>query len=140
MAICKYIPQKLYGFALSKSGQEVFFHLGAFQPGDYGFDPPPPPILGERVLVTFTETTTGKSTLRANRVVRTQRPLPLKGTIESFDPTRGYGFIRGDDGIAYHLHRSEVMNGRLPLANQKVQFYAGTRQERPRACHVKVLN
>jgi len=154
MHVSKYLPEKLYGFAQDASGAEVFFHLGAFQPGPE-IDPvrcprcsglpqcqvgptPPPPILGEAVEVGYDpETPPGKAP-RATRVVRLDLPAMLLGRVDSFDPVRRYGFIQGADQVSYHLHQSEITDGRLPMVGGQVIFFAGTREGRPRACHVRV--
>ena len=119
--VSKYIPNKLYGFAEDEHGSQVFFHLGSFDPGS-PLDPskqcsacpplgcpwstaPSPPILGEavEVKVDFSTASDGRAP-RADRVTRLQTPTALRGTVETFDPLRGYGFARGEDGISYHLH------------------------------------
>ena len=153
MRVQKYIPDKLYGFASPDGGSDVFFHLGAFRPGGEVPPPtactscgspcsedaklPPPPILGEEVEVTY-EVSEGDKAPRATLVERLTAPTPLHGRVGSMDPHRGFGFLEGEDGETYHLHRCEVVDGRLPLPGQQVLFYPGTRQERPRACHVRV--
>ena len=154
LRVGKYIPDKLYGFAVAEDGSEVFFHLGVFQPGGPWTAPercqqctkecawpttPPAPILDELVAVTVEEEspTRGKSP-RAARVERLQPPTPLVGEVESFDGGRGYGFVRGSDETVYHLHKSELLDSRIPRIGQQVMFYAGLRRDRPRACHVKV--
>ena len=105
MRVCKYLPEKLYGFVADEQGNEVFFHLGAFQPGDNAMVSPPPPVLGERVEVEIDEESrAGKRAPRAKRVVRVASPIQIEGIVESFDPSRGYGFIAGEDGQVYHLH------------------------------------
>jgi len=140
MRVHKYIPNKLYGFAVDDEDQQVFFHLGSFKPGDFKIDPPPPPILGELVEVELEddEPTPGKAP-KAKSVSRTECPFLIGGIVETFDSHRGYGFILGDDGKSYHLHKSEVLGGRMPLIQHKVRFYAGMRQGKPRACHVELL-
>jgi len=154
LRVGKYIPEKLYGFATVPDGSEVFFHLGVFQPGGpwppalhcrnctkscFWPTTPPPPILGELVAVAVEEEppARGKSP-RAVRVERLEAPTPLMGEVESFDGTRGYGFVLGSDNVAYHLHKSELLDSRIPRVSQQVMFYAGLRRNRPRACHVKV--
>lgn len=77
---------------------------------------------------------------RAFRVERIDTPLFVSGMVETFNEERGWGFARGNDGQSYHLHRSEVEGGRLPMAGKRVEFYAGFRKGRPRACYVKVLD
>ena len=140
MRVHKYIPNKLYGFAMDEEGSQVFFHLGGFKPGDFRIDPPPPPILGEFVEVEVEETSLipGKAP-KATSVVRSECPFLIEGIVETFDSHRGYGFVLGDDGKSYHLHKSEVLGGRIPLIQQKVRFYAGLRMGKPRACHVEGL-
>ena len=155
MRVIKYIPSKMYGFVRPETGDDVFFHLKAFQPGS-GPHPhphcekcslmvcpwvstPPPPILGEAVDVVLSTTPPqpGKAP-RAESVQRTALPAPLQGTVDAFDVGRGYGFVNGDDGISYHLHKSEVLEERLPLPGWTVMFYPGVRLDKPRACHIKV--
>jgi len=157
MRVWKYIPNKLYGFVSgSDETQQAFFHLGSFDPGQgWGSHPrceacslssctwaaSPPPILGEPVDVVFgpeVEVEEEGKAPRAQRVIRVNPPIPQQGTVESFDPQRGYGFVMGLDGISYHLHRSELLEGRLPHSGQQLMFFAGERQNRPRACHCKV--
>lgn len=152
MRVSKYIPDKLYGFAIDESGFEVFFHLGVFRPGEGSAQVPagccscnlpcearilPPPIIGEPVTVTYEQGDAG----RAPRASRVDRITPVEvrtGRVESLDPQRGFGFIKGDDGESYYLHRSEIADGHLPLSGQQVVFCAGIRQGRPRACHVRM--
>jgi len=140
MRIHKYIPQKMYGFAIDDAGEQVFFHLGRFHPGE--FETTPPPILGEPVDVELDLATASgerNKAPRADRVRRVSNPTQVEGIIETFDAERGYGFIVGEDNVTYHLHQSEVLNNRVPLPQQRARFYPGLRQNRPRACHVQVL-
>ena len=144
MRVHKYIPSKLYGFTVGDDeDQQVFFHLGSFKPGDFASmegQAPPPPILGERVEceIDYDNVPEGRAP-RAASVLRLDAPLLLGGVVETFDSYRGYGFIIGDDGRSYHLHKSEVVGGKMPLPQLKVRFYAGLRQGRPRACHIEVV-
>lgn len=128
----------------------MFFHLRVFRPSGQWSRPSvcencatvcqwsesePPPILGEAVQV---ELDTKSDRPRAAKVFRPEPPTPVSGEVETFDASRGYGFIRGEDERSYHLHRCEVTDGRMPLVGQKVMFFAGVRQGKPRACHVKI--
>jgi len=156
MLIQKYLPEKLYGFAVTPDeGRQAFFHLGAFDPGkDWPAHPrcatcprkgcswpetPPPPILGEPVDVSvdFDAAPEGKSP-RASHVARVERPKLLVGKVDVFDGRRGYGFIVDESGASHYLHRSEVLEGKVPLPGQFMIFFSGTRQGRSRACHAKV--
>jgi len=155
MRVSKYVPARLYGFTMDQdSGQQAFFHLGAFQPGSGWMEHrrcrecprqgcswvnPPPPILGElvRVEVNLDSGEVGQAP-KATRVERITAPIAIEGIVEAFDVSRAFGFAMGDDNIAYHLHKSELLEDRIPIVGHKVMFFAGTRQGRPRACHVKV--
>lgn len=154
MRVSKYLPEKLYGFCMGDTGAEVFFHLAVFHPGQDIAPtrcgrcpgPPhcpsdlvaPPPILGEEVLVTYEATGDSSKAPRATRVVRVTPAVMLVGTVESFDHVRRYGFVQGTDQVSYHLHQSEIVEGRLPLVGSQLTFFAGLREGRPRACHVRV--
>lgn len=140
MRVHKYIPNKLYGFVIDNNDFQVFFHLGQFKPfqDENMMIPQPPPILGEPVIVGFYPTDNGKAP-KAISVQRMQKPKVIMGIVESYDSSRGYGFIMGEDGISYHLHNSEILNNKYPLQSDKVKFYAGLRMGKPRACHIEVV-
>jgi len=155
MRVLKYIPDKMYGFCRDDdSDLEVFFHLGSFRPGEPvvaarcpGCSGPPrcsitedapPPILGEPVMVDSELREPGGKAPRASRVERLRTPRMVVGVVESFDPQRRYGFVLGSDQVSYHLHESEVVDGRLPMTGRHLVFFPGLREGRPRACHVKV--
>jgi len=130
--------------------------MGTFQPGDplppdagcegcaaYACERVPslvPPIVGEEVdvVVGTDPPDTPQKEPKASRVVRVHTPKLVTGMVDTFDSHRGYGFASGDDGLSYHLHRSEVRGGLIPLEGQVVLFFAGERQKRPRACHVTI--
>lgn len=155
MRVHKYIPSKLFGFCKHpETGQEVFFHLGSFRSGKAEgeqrcmhcpsegcswVNSTPPPILGELVdvEVDLSSVDPGKAP-RADLVTRLEPIRVIQGKVDTFDGHRGYGFAKGDDGLSYHLHKSEILDGRIPTVGQAIMFYGGTRQGRPRACHVKV--
>ena len=134
MRVELYSPDRMYGFA--EFGQDrVFFHLEAFH-AEGG----PPPIIGEEVEVELgpdVETGADKAP-RALRVRRVVVPVRIEGVVESFNPEKGWGFVKGVDGVSYYLHRSEVEDGRLPLPNQQATFFKGFKRDRPRACYVQV--
>jgi len=156
MRVVKYIPEKLYGFVVGEDELEVFFHLGSFVPGQDSAEPtqcrscpandgcawrttPAPPILGESVEVHLDlDGWDGVKAPRALKVLRSHLPTSLSGVVETFDAYRGFGFIKTRTGDSYHLHKSEVVEGRLPLAGQRVSFYGGMRLGKPRACHVRM--
>lgn len=138
MRVSKYLPDRLYGFTIDGPFQ-VFFHIETFSAGSYS--PYVPPILGERVEVFLknVDLTVQNPAPRASGVTRLDAPVSMRGFVGSFRETQGYGYISGDDGSSYYLHRSEVQHGRLPLAGQRVSFYIGHRQGKPRACYVNIV-
>ena len=153
MRVQMYVPAKMYGFLADDEGRVAFFHLGSFQPGRDHLPPkcsecpgscpwgqaPPPPILGEAVEVEVDfESADGDKKPRADKVVRLGDVVAVEGVVDTFDAQRGFGFVRGRDSETYHLHKSEITDNRLPLPGSTVMFYVGTRQGRPRACHVRV--
>lgn len=139
MRVDLYVPTKLYGFCEDDEGFRVFFHMGAFRPGGDPMGTPVPPVLGEPVDVEHQPAEEEGKAPRATSVTRLTQPTLLEGVVESFNPTRGWGFVKAPDGTSCYLHRSEVQDGRLPAADQRVQFYMGLKEGRPRACYVRVL-
>jgi CspA family cold shock protein len=129
----RYLPEKRYGFVLSEAGDvEVFFHLSVFS-GPTAV----PPLTGEAVEYELEE---GAGT-RAVSVIRCDTPLHLEGTVTSYDPVRGYGFLMTDRG-GYYLHKSEVIGGSIPAVGSVVHFYAtgvSVAGKKPRACYVAVI-
>jgi cold shock CspA family protein len=140
MRVVKYLPKKLYGFLEDEQGSQYFFHLGAFSP-TLNWLEVPPPILGERVTVEIQATArqADKPSPRVLKVVRSDKPKKVQGVLETFDSQRGYGFCKGLDGVSYHIHISELIEDRILLPGDKIVFFAGTRKERPRACHIKKI-
>jgi len=153
MRVLKYIPNRMFGF-LGDDGKQVFFHLRVFHPGP---DPAPgsgcgncakqvcdwaafapPPIMGELVEAVVETDPERAGSLRAAHVERVVPAVPLSGTIDTFDIPRGYGFIKGTDGHMYYVHRSEIIDRRIPVIGQKVMFYVAERKEKARACHIKL--
>ena len=155
MRIHKYIPDRMYGFTIDAQGRQVFFHLGVFQPGPSlalhvrcaicayrscsWIETPPPPIHGEPVEVTVEPSgETGKAP-RASCVVRLKAPLIETGVVDVFYSAKGFGFIKGEQGN-FFLHRSEMLDGKIPIQGQRVMFCVGTKEKKPRACYIKVCN
>ena len=127
----RYLTEKRYGFiAPDDSDAEVFFHLSVFNGVSMV-----PPLTGEAV-----EYEVGEGT-RAESVRRVTGPLHCEGTVDSYDPLKGYGFIATASGHCY-LHKSEVLGGLIPTVGSRVVFYrtdAPPSAKRPRACYVTVL-
>lgn len=130
--IRRYLTEKHYGFILTEGGgPEVFFHLSVFSSSDDG----PPPITWELVEYELGEGT------RAASVVRQVTPSSHVGTVSSYDPVKGYGFISTNKG-QFYLHKSEVIGGIIPTVGSRVDFFTtdnATPGKSPRACYVAVL-
>jgi len=127
-----YTPKGLYGFLSNPDGEDIYFHLSVFDPGPYHGTAPIPPIVGESVEIVME----GGKLLQCNRIVT---PSVKTGVVDWFDPNKGYGFI-SFEGQQVFLHRSEVLEGRLPLQGRRVSFYMSDCAEEPkRACHISVL-
>lgn len=45
----------------------------------------------------------------------------MEGTVSHFLPSKGFGFILGDDGRSYFAHQSDF-GGQLPIDGQRVRF------------------
>ena len=138
LSVAKYFPDRLYGFLRSVDGSDVYFHVGDFEGKPWA---DPPPITGERVEVYFGPTEPLEDSHKAPKAVRVRRldaPRCVSGVVVSFEEVKGWGFIKGSDGTDYYLHRSEVLLGRLPVKGQRVEFWAGFKNTRPRACYVSI--
>ena len=144
MVVTMFTPARGYGFCCGKtncsdpcrctSEESLYFHVGVFErltPGG------PPPIVGEQV-VAVRDTVADRP--RALKVQRSTPPVLLRGTVMSFDPGRGWGFIEeSQTKEKYFLHRSEMESMALPTRNQRVSFYAGVREGKKRACYISLL-
>ena len=157
MKIYKYLPERMYGFAiLEDTGQQVFFHLGSFDPGSEWKVPPycgscpvpdcnwaktaPPPVTGEEVdvQVDLSDVQERTSAPRVSRVTRVSIQNPIKGKIKNFDNQRGYGFFEEDDGTIHYVHKSDIIGNRIPALGQIGMFFSGHRDSKTRACHVRL--
>ena len=130
-----YSPSGGYGFCIGEDTPRVYFAADAFTrtAADQ-----PPPILGEEVVVRDVRPSTDpKKADKARQVERTQPPVKVMGRVRSFDHRAGWGFVLGVDGTQYFLHRSDMVQPWLPAAGDGVEFYAGVKSQRPRACYVR---
>lgn len=135
LSVAKYFPERLYGFLRNTDGSDVYFHVGDFHPGSWV---DPPPIIGERVEAVLEAGVTVGQAPRALRAERLDEPRAVDGVVDTFGADKGWGFVKGSDGTDYYLHRSEVLDGLLPAAGQRVRFFAGFKSQRPRACYVTI--
>lgn len=141
MRVQKFIVGKLYGFCEDSDGHVVYFHLETFRshPDEKSFTFPIP---GEPVDVElFDQETLDQNSRvkpRARKVWRKTKPEILTGRVTQYDRQRGFGFIQCDDQ-KYFLHKTEVLDGKMPLLDDRVSFCAGEVKGRSRACVVRIL-
>jgi cold shock CspA family protein len=62
----------------------------------------------------------------------------MTGEIVFYLALDGYGFAKGEDGIDYFVHRSEVQGPRKPKAGDAITFEPGTRRGKPQAKTVRL--
>jgi cold shock CspA family protein len=61
------------------------------------------------------------------------------GTIKSYNPDRGYGFIRYDGDKSIFVHITDVTGAKILYEGDAVEFEIGPgRDERDKACNVTV--
>ena len=117
----------MYGFI--KSGSLTsFFHLSQFKGS------PPEPIVGEPVE--FLLGANKKGQCFCANITRLSEPRERKGYVFFFDSAKGYGKILAEDGTPYFLHRSEMVEGRLPSKGSRVSFYGGALKGENRAVYI----
>ena len=58
------------------------------------------------------------------------------GTVRAYDPVRCFGFIIGEDGADYFVHRSDV-TGPVLVAGEQVSFDPERTLKGLRACMVR---
>lgn len=65
----------------------------------------------------------------------------VTGMVKWFDPSKGFGIIRYNDGAnEIYVHSSAMINSRLKLEeNQKVQFIIGNGDQGTHAQRVSIL-
>lgn len=62
------------------------------------------------------------------------------GRVKYFNPKKGYGFIQGDDGVEYFVHKSDLDGGSGSLREmQRVQFEASRNVRGPQAKRVRAV-
>ncbi|QNK00110.1 cold-shock protein [Dyella telluris] len=65
----------------------------------------------------------------------------MEGTVSSFLPGKGYGFIQGDDGRSYFLHGADVLDGAAKITDgQRLSFDASATPKGYRARRVRLAD
>ena len=60
----------------------------------------------------------------------------IAGIVKNWDKLKGWGFIKGDDGIDYFLHISKIRTGQVVRENTQVKFDVIEGQRGPEAENV----
>ena len=62
----------------------------------------------------------------------------MKGTVKFFNEMKGFGFIAGEDGKEYFVHRSALEEGASLSENDSVEFDVEQGDRGPKAANVKI--
>jgi CspA family cold shock protein len=62
----------------------------------------------------------------------------MQGSIKRLVPDRGFGFVTGDDGAEYFVHRSEVSEWDRLAEGSPVTFEAAAGPKGPRAKDLRI--
>ena len=60
----------------------------------------------------------------------------MKGTVKFFNSMKGFGFISGEDGNEYFVHRSGLDEGVMLNENDSVEFEVEQGDRGPKAVNV----
>jgi len=63
----------------------------------------------------------------------------VEGTVKFFDEMKNFGFINGDDGKSYFVHRSALKEGTTITEGDRVSFSAIQGKKGPKAEDVRKL-
>ncbi len=63
----------------------------------------------------------------------------MEGTLRSFLPSKGYGFIRGDDSRDYFAHQSQFVGAQAPIEGLRVSFDEAASPKGYRAMAIRTL-
>ncbi len=61
----------------------------------------------------------------------------MKGTVKFFNAMKGFGFIAGEDGQEYFMHKSSLEEGATLNENDAVEFDVEEGDRGPKAANVK---
>src|SRR3989338_8155171 len=64
----------------------------------------------------------------------------IEGTVKFFNPNKGFGFIAGDDGKEYYVHKSALKEGVTIEANNRVSFKVVQGDKGPKAEEVEWIS
>ena len=64
----------------------------------------------------------------------------MKGTVKFFDPSKGFGFIKDEDGKEYFVHVSALEEGTTLDEDDAVEFESVQGDRGPKASNVKKID
>lgn len=62
----------------------------------------------------------------------------MKGKVKFFNPVKGFGFITGEDGTEYFVHKSQVPPSARLMENTPVSFEPAQGERGPQAKNVQL--
>ena len=68
-----------------------------------------------------------------------QNAIRISGTVARWIGDKGFGFIQGEDGLQYFVHRSAVRSGQDLHVGEMVTFVQSTSEKGPRAEAVEAI-
>ena len=63
----------------------------------------------------------------------------MKGTVKFFNVTKGFGFIKADDGKELFVHQSDITPGHVLKENSPVEFEVVMGERGPKAQKVSLV-
>ena len=64
----------------------------------------------------------------------------MNGKVKFFNEQKGFGFIAGDDGQEYFVHKTGLKEGARIRDNDEVTFEVGTGDRGPKAVNVSMAS
>lgn len=117
-------PVKGFGFITTPEGTDVFCHLRECNTTETSGCP----VAGDTVTYDLTESTLKPGQMHASNVTGGSGAPPKKGggavfgTVKSFNPDKGWGFIATSQGEYVFFHMKAMSDRSMPQAGDNVQF------------------
>jgi CspA family cold shock protein len=63
----------------------------------------------------------------------------MKGVVKMFNAARGFGFVKGEDGIDAYIHATEILGGATLAQGDNVEYEVVQGERGPAAKKVKKI-